>query len=53
MLFTSTSGLLGNIGQTNYGAAKMGIAGLSRIIAMEGARRTCAPTSWRPSPGRG
>ena len=38
VFFTSTSGLLGNIGQTNYGAAKMGIAGLSRIIAMEGAR---------------
>src|SRR6202012_1091562 len=38
MFFTSTSGLFGNIGQANYGAAKMGIAGLSRIIAMEGAR---------------
>ena len=36
VLFTSTSGLIGNIGQTNYGAAKMGIAGLSRILAMEG-----------------
>jgi len=33
VLFTSTSGLIGNVGQTNYGAAKMGIAGLSRIIA--------------------
>ena len=39
MFFTSTSGLLGNIGQANYGAAKMGIAGLSRIIAMEGAAK--------------
>jgi NAD(P)-dependent dehydrogenase (short-subunit alcohol dehydrogenase family) len=38
VMFTSTSGLIGNIGQTNYGAAKMGIAGLSRIVAMEGAR---------------
>ncbi|MDB5444574.1 MAG: 3-hydroxyacyl-CoA dehydrogenase, partial [Phenylobacterium sp.] len=36
MLYTSTSGLFGNVGQANYGAAKMGIAGLSRIIAMEG-----------------
>jgi hypothetical protein len=27
VLFTSTSGLIGNIGQTNYGAAKLGIAG--------------------------
>src|SRR5580698_4446592 len=51
VFFTSTSGLLGNIGQTNYGAAKMGIAGLSRIIAMEGAsknvRSNClAPVAW-------
>ena len=51
MFFTSTSGLLGNIGQTNYGAAKMGTAGLSRIIAMEGAaknvRSNClAPVAW-------
>jgi NAD(P)-dependent dehydrogenase (short-subunit alcohol dehydrogenase family) len=37
-MFSSTSGLIGNVGQTNYGAAKMGIAGLSRIVAMEGAR---------------
>jgi NAD(P)-dependent dehydrogenase (short-subunit alcohol dehydrogenase family) len=39
VLFTSTSGLIGNVGQTNYGAAKMGIAGLSRIIALEGASK--------------
>src|SRR5438067_5387360 len=39
MLYTSTSGIIGNIGQANYGAAKMGIAGLSRIIAMEGAAK--------------
>ena len=51
VLFTSTSGLFGNIGQTNYGAAKMGIAGLSRIIAMEGASKSVrcnclAPVAW-------
>jgi len=31
----STSGLLGNIGQANYGAAKMGVVGLARIVALE------------------
>ncbi|MGO1121072.1 SDR family NAD(P)-dependent oxidoreductase [Rhodovibrionaceae bacterium A322] len=35
---TSTSGLVGNIGQTNYSAAKMGIAGLSRSISIDMAR---------------
>ena len=33
--FTSTSGLIGNLGQTNYGAAKMAIAGLTRNLALE------------------
>ena len=35
----STSGLLGNIGQTNYGSAKMGLVALSRIVAMENASK--------------
>lgn len=36
---TSSSGLLGNFGQANYGAAKMGLVGLTRVLAIEGARR--------------
>jgi NAD(P)-dependent dehydrogenase (short-subunit alcohol dehydrogenase family) len=35
---TSTSGLLGNFGQTNYGAAKAGIAALTIILQLELAR---------------
>lgn len=42
---TSTAGLIGSIGQTNYAAAKMGIVGLSRSIAMDmsrfGVRSNC------------
>ncbi len=33
---SSTSGLIGNFGQTNYGAAKAGIAGFMRVLALEG-----------------
>jgi NAD(P)-dependent dehydrogenase (short-subunit alcohol dehydrogenase family) len=34
----STSGILGNFGQSNYGAAKAGIAAFSTIVALEGAK---------------
>src|ERR1700756_1421350 len=48
---TSTSGLVGNLGQANYAAAKMGIVGLSKVIAMDMARynvrsNCIAPWAW-------
>jgi NAD(P)-dependent dehydrogenase (short-subunit alcohol dehydrogenase family) len=36
---SSASGLFGNFGQANYGAAKAGLAGLTRVLALEGAGR--------------
>jgi NAD(P)-dependent dehydrogenase (short-subunit alcohol dehydrogenase family) len=39
ILFTaSNAGILGNFGQTNYGAAKMGLVGLCHVLALEGAK---------------
>ena len=35
---SSGSGVLGNFGQSNYGAAKMGLVGLTRVLAAEGAK---------------
>jgi NAD(P)-dependent dehydrogenase (short-subunit alcohol dehydrogenase family) len=35
---TSTSGLIGNVGQVNYGATKLGVAGLSKCIALDMAK---------------
>ena len=38
-IFTSSgAGIFGNFGQTNYGAAKMGLVGLSNVLAVEGAK---------------
>jgi NAD(P)-dependent dehydrogenase (short-subunit alcohol dehydrogenase family) len=34
----SNSGILGNFGQSNYGAAKMGLVGFTRVLAAEGAK---------------
>jgi len=39
LIFTaSTAGIFGNFGQTNYGAAKFGLVGLSNVLAIEGAK---------------
>ena len=39
VLTSSGSGIFGNFGQSNYGAAKMGMLGLMNVLAMEGKRR--------------
>jgi len=49
--FTSTSGLIGNVGQANYSAAKLALVGLSKSIALDmkryGVRSNCiAPFAW-------
>ena len=38
VLTTSNAGVLGNFGQANYGAAKMGLVGLMNVLKQEGAR---------------
>jgi NAD(P)-dependent dehydrogenase (short-subunit alcohol dehydrogenase family) len=48
---TSTSGLIGNLGQANYAAAKLGLVALSKSIALDmlkfGVRSNCiAPFAW-------
>jgi NAD(P)-dependent dehydrogenase (short-subunit alcohol dehydrogenase family) len=49
--FTSTTGLVGNLGQANYGAAKLGIVALSKAIALDmrryNVRSNCvSPFAW-------
>jgi NAD(P)-dependent dehydrogenase (short-subunit alcohol dehydrogenase family) len=39
---TSVAGYLGNFGQANYGAAKLGIVGLSKVLSVEGAKHGIA-----------
>jgi len=51
VMFGSTAGLIGNVAQANYAAAKMGIVGLSRVVAIEGQSRNIrsnvlAPFAW-------
>ena len=46
--FSSVSGLFGNFGQSNYGAAKAGIAGFARVLALELAKYGCTVNTISP-----
>jgi NAD(P)-dependent dehydrogenase (short-subunit alcohol dehydrogenase family) len=49
ILVSSTSGLLGNVGQVNYGSAKFGVVAMARIIAMENQSRGITANVIAPS----
>ncbi len=44
----SSSGILGNFGQANYGAAKMGLVGLTRVLSAEGAKNNIKVNALAP-----
>jgi len=45
---SSAAGIFGNFGQTNYGAAKMGLVGLTRVLAVEGAKNNIKANAIAP-----
>ena len=47
VMTTSSSGLYGNFGQANYGAAKMALVGLMQTLRSRARRTTSASTAWR------
>ena len=48
---TSSSGLYGNFGQTNYGSAKMGVIGMMNTLAQEGAKNNVKINALAPTAG--
>ncbi|MFM6931481.1 MAG: SDR family NAD(P)-dependent oxidoreductase, partial [Novosphingobium sp.] len=51
LMTTSSSGLGGNFGQSNYGAAKLGIVGLAKTLYLEGAKNNIRVNSLAPTAG--
>ncbi len=49
VMTTSTSGIYGNFGQANYGAAKFGVVGLMNVLHIEGAKYNIHVNSLAPS----
>lgn len=49
LMTTSSSGLYGNFGQSNYGAAKMAVVGLMNTLALEGGKYNIKVNSLAPS----
>ena len=45
---SSGAGVFGNFGQTNYGAAKMGLVGFTRVLAVEGAKHNIKANAIAP-----
>lgn len=48
---TSSSGLYGNFGQSNYGSAKMGVIGMMNTLAQEGAKNNIKVNALAPTAG--
>ena len=49
VMTSSTSGIYGNFGQANYGAAKMGMVGLMNVLALEGASKNVRVNTLAPA----
>ena len=53
VMTTSSSGLYGNFGQANYGAAKMALVGFMQTLALEGAKRNIRVNCLAPTAATG